>query len=75
MTSLTKNVIKKVVDFKRFTVCNTEGKHLFKDGEIEGNSLASFISKKKSFIVTKRKVNRSIMEDSSFRSESKKSGN
>lgn len=61
MTSMTKNVIKKVLDFKNFTTSNNIRTSIFKDGEVEGKGMSIFTSKKKSFIVTKRKANRSIL--------------
>lgn len=64
---MTKDVGKKIIDFKRFTVSSTQDRQILIREEFESRSSLANNSKKKSFIVTRRKTNKSILEGSLYK--------
>jgi hypothetical protein len=63
MPSMTKDVGKKIIDFKRFTVSSTQDRQISIYEDLEGRGSMFNSSKKKSFVVTRRKTNKSILEE------------
>ena len=59
---MTKDAGKKIIDFKRFTVSSTQDRQILIREEFESRSSLANNSKKKSFIVTRRKTNKSLIE-------------
>lgn len=67
MSSMTKDVGKKIIDFKRFTVSSTQDRQISIYEDLEGRGSMFNNSKKKSFVVTRRKTNKSILEESLYK--------